>query len=144
MRRLAANDVRLTDNVVIRKGERTVVDAYKLWNPEIYHNPEKFDIFRFKNMREQPGCENKAQLVSTSSEHTVYGHGPFACPGRFFAANEIKIALCHLILKYDWKLVPGSTTKPLVKGSVIALESDARLMFRRRKEELDIETLACE
>lgn len=33
-----------------------------------------------------------------------FGFGRHSCPGRFFAANEVKIALCHILLKYDFKL----------------------------------------
>lgn len=45
-------------------------------------------------------------LVTTSPDHLALGHGEHACPGRFFAAIEIKILLCHLLLKYEWELSP--------------------------------------
>lgn len=141
MRRLATKDIQLSEDVFIHKGERTVVDAYSLTDPNVHENPEVFDIHRFKNMRDIPGKENKAQLVSTSSDHPVFGHGLYACPGRFFAANEIKIALCHLLLKYDWKLASGSSVEPLIVGAGLVLDPTAKVLFRRREEEINLETL---
>ena len=41
----------------------------------------------------------------------VFGLGKHACPGRFFASNEIKVLLCRIILDYDMKLLDG-TTRP--------------------------------
>ncbi|CAL1702454.1 unnamed protein product [Somion occarium] len=71
---------------------------------ELYPNPEVFDPWRFSNMREGASAEGvKYQYVTTSPEYLAFGHGRHACPGRFFAANEIKTMLCHVILNYDVK-----------------------------------------
>ncbi|KAJ1325847.1 tenellin biosynthesis cytochrome P450 monooxygenase [Microdochium nivale] len=40
-------------------------------------------------------------LVSTSDKFMGFSHGSHACPGRFFAANQLKIALAHIALHYD-------------------------------------------
>lgn len=141
MRRLATKDIPLPDGGVIRKGERTFVDASKMLSPELHQNPEKFDIYRFLNMREEPGLANMAQLVSTSPDHLAFGYGMHACPGRFFASNELKIALCHLLLKYDWKLAPGTTVKPITRAVILSVNPEAKLLYRRRKEEIDLESL---
>ncbi|KAL8321744.1 hypothetical protein RB597_007842 [Gaeumannomyces tritici] len=56
----------------------------------------KFDIYRFYRIREnaEARAEAKAQLVSTSPDFVApFGYGKHACPGRFFAAAEIKIIL---------------------------------------------------
>ncbi|KAF7590698.1 hypothetical protein BBP40_002534 [Aspergillus hancockii] len=131
MRRYATKDLILNNEVIIRKGQRVCVDAYNMANSEICEGPEKYDPHRFMRIRNQPGCENKAHLVATSPEHLSFGHGMYACPGRVFAANEVKVALCHLILKYDWKLAPGSSVDPAVIGGLV----------RRRKEEINLASL---
>ncbi|KAI9155748.1 Dihydromonacolin L monooxygenase LovA 1 [Paramyrothecium foliicola] len=141
MRRFAMKDVQLSDGLVIRKGQRTVVDAYPMWSSETYKNPETYDIYRFRKMRENPGSEAKAQLVSTHPDHLTFGHGYFACPGRFFASNEIKIALCHLLIKYDWKMAPGHTSKPIVFGANLSIDPAVKVMYRRREEEIDLDSL---
>ncbi|KAJ4357135.1 uncharacterized protein N0V89_001710 [Didymosphaeria variabile] len=142
MRRLATQTVELSNNITIHKGDRVMVDATSMLDPTIYPEPEKFDIYRFLHLRERADFASKAQLVATSPEHLSFGHGMHACPGRFFAANEVKIALCHLLLKYDWKLSPATASiKPVVHGVSMVVNPENRLMFRRRKEEIDLESL---
>lgn len=138
---MTLDDVQLADGLTIRKGERILVDNYNMINPDLHKNPETFDIYRFIRLREQGSWTNKAQLVSASAEHLGFGYGHHACPGRFFAANEIKIVLCHLLLKYDWKLAPGTDTRPFVMGLFRNVNPNVRLMVRRRKEELDLKCL---
>lgn len=92
-------------------------------------------------MREQPNAEHKAQLVSTLPEHMAFGYGKYACPGRFFAANEIKLALCQLLLKYDWKMVPGTTVGSFNMGFMAQVDRTSKLLYRRRKEEIDLDSL---
>ncbi|KAH6625922.1 ent-kaurene oxidase [Boeremia exigua] len=145
LRRIALKDITLSDNTFIRKGERCMVDATGMLDPKLHPEPEKFDIYRFLRLREQPEFANKAQLVATSPEHLIFGHGMHACPGRFFAANEVKIALIHLILKYEWKLLPGITSiKPVIMGVNLRVDPDSRLLYRRRKEEVNLESLGFE
>lgn len=69
------------------------ISSHRMWSPDIYEDPEKFDGYRFLNRRKVPGLEMKSQLVSTSTDHLGFSHGKHACPGRFFAANEVKIAM---------------------------------------------------
>ncbi|KAI9150844.1 cytochrome p450 monooxygenase [Paramyrothecium foliicola] len=143
MRRLALKNVELPEGFHIKKGEKIVVDGYNMVNPEIHDNPDKYDIYRFRKLREQPGCENRAQLVTTTADHLVFGHGAHACPGRFFAANEVKLALCFLLMKYDWKVAEGSPVVPSVTGANQMANPSTRLLLRRRKEEINLEALSC-
>ncbi|KAJ3533613.1 hypothetical protein NM208_g7907 [Fusarium decemcellulare] len=143
MRRLVEKDLQLSDGTTIPKGRRLAVDTfYYKETTEAYDNPEEFDIFRFRNLREQPGMENKAQLVATGPYQLSFGHGRYACPGRFFAANEVKIALCFMLLKYDWKLAPGTVTDPQTFSATMSSNPATVLQYRRRKEEIDLEALA--
>jgi len=48
------------------------------------------------------------QFVSVSPNSLGFGYGRHACPGRFFAANEIKLLLIHAMLTYDMGLVGDS------------------------------------
>jgi cytochrome P450 monooxygenase-2 len=141
MRRIATKDITLDEGITIHRGERIVVDASSMKDTKIYDDVDRYDIYRFRRMREDPGKMNKAQLVTTSPDHLAFGHGLHACPGRFFASNEVKVALCHLLLKYDWKLAPGNTVDPLVVGVMRQVNPNTVIMFRRRKEELDIDSL---
>lgn len=140
IRRGVIADVTLEDGFVVRKGERIMLDSTNMWNGEYFPDPEKFNPYRFMEWREQ-GKESIAHLVSTSDKHMGFGHGQHACPGRFFAANELKLALCHLVLKYDWKLPEGHDPQHLCIGSGMSANPALRLLIRRRKEELDMESL---
>lgn len=62
---------------------------------------DEFHPWRFSDLREHAGEENKHQFVTTTTESTVFGHGHWACPGRFFASNEIKAILLQLLARYD-------------------------------------------
>lgn len=86
--------------------------------------------------------ERSAHFVSTSEKHFGFGHGSHACPGRFFAANEVKIALAHLLLKYDWKLPEGADDpQPSSFSMIFVADPNAVLLIRRRKEEIDLDSL---
>ncbi|KEY63915.1 hypothetical protein S7711_10234 [Stachybotrys chartarum IBT 7711] len=141
MNRKATADVKLPSGQIIPKGARTVCCADLRLSPEVYEDPLKFDGHRFQKWRATEKDMN-AHLVSTGPASLGFGHGLHACPGRFFAANEIKVALCHLIMKYDWKLAPDSPTEPLAYGFSLAPNPMAKVMVRRRAQiEMDIDNI---
>jgi cytochrome P450 len=101
MRRMATDNVITSNDLEIKKGQRVAVDLGNMVDSKAYPEPEKFDIYRYYDWRQDPATAVKCQLVATSVDNLTFGHGSHACPGRFFAANELKLALCHLLLKYD-------------------------------------------
>lgn len=112
-----------------------------MMDENIYPDPHRYNPYRFTEMR-QNGNENKAHLVSVSPTHFGFGHGIHACPGRFFAANEVKIALAHMLLKYDWKLAEGTAELEGVQNGInYNVNPNIKLLIRRRREELDLESL---
>lgn len=123
MVRKATGDIRLTNGFEIPKGTRLGVSSRGSRDPRTFPNPDTFDAYRFVRLREQPGQENVWQLTTTRPEQIAFGHGLHACPGRFLAANEVKIALCHLLMKHDWRL---SSSSPQIKAVShgIMLDSD--------------------
>ncbi|TLS21078.1 uncharacterized protein PpBr36_10642, partial [Pyricularia pennisetigena] len=141
--RKALQNVTLSDGFVIRKGTNVAVDAIRMEDENIWPEPHRYNPYRFIEMRKTPGEEAKSHLVSVSANHFAFGHGVHACPGRFFAAVELKIALAHILLKYDWKLAPGSENiGPAAHGINFNLNPDIKLLVRRRKEELELDSLA--
>ncbi|KAH8730529.1 cytochrome P450 monooxygenase-like protein [Phaeosphaeriaceae sp. PMI808] len=73
-----------------------------------YPNPDEFDGFRHYKLRQGGTAADisRNQFVSTNEVSLLFGHGRHACPGRFFASNEIKMILARLIMGYDIKM-PG-------------------------------------
>ncbi|POS69004.1 cytochrome P450 [Diaporthe helianthi] len=140
-RRRAEKNIKLSSGYLIPKGTRIIISTAHMQEAEYYEEPEKFDGYRFLRMRGDPEKAKMAHLVSTSEYHLGFGHGQHSCPGRFFAANELKIALCHLLLKYDWKLPEGHDPDTIAIGMTLILEPGAKLLVRRRQEELDLDSL---
>lgn len=144
MHRLAIDDVELPNGIKIRKGQKTAISSHRMWSESDYEDPETFDGFRFVKRRKLPGYEHKSCLISTSADHTGFSHGKHACPGRFFAANEVKISMVHLILKYDLKLGDSNDASWKMYGFNMSVNPKAKISVRRRKEEIDMDTLVTE
>ncbi|PZD22389.1 CypX, Cytochrome P450, partial [Pyrenophora tritici-repentis] len=139
---MATDNLVTSDGLEIKKGQRVAVDLGNMVDLKAYPEPEKFDIYRYYNMRQNPATAVKSQLVATSVDNLTFGHGNHACPGRFFAANEIKLALCHLLLKYDWELSPDASLEAIYPAAAMSmLDPSNKIRFRRRKAELDIDSL---
>ena len=141
MKRIAQDDVTLSNGARVRKNGKIAVSMHGCWDPDVYENPEKWDGYRFLRLRDTPGREHTAQLVSTSPNHLGFGHGEHACPGRFFAANEVKISLAHLLLNYDWQLPEGVVPKVYSAGFGIGTDPFVKMQYRRRHPEIDFDAL---
>jgi gliotoxin biosynthesis cytochrome P450 monooxygenase len=102
----------------------------------------EFYPWRYSNLRSIPGEENKHQFVSIGLESVTFGNGIHACPGRFFASNEIKVVLVELLKRYDIGLGPNGEgegvqgfKRPelLEYGMDYALDPAATIWVRNRK-----------
>ncbi|RBR12476.1 uncharacterized protein FIESC28_08600 [Fusarium coffeatum] len=140
-KRRALTDVALPNGDVIKKGTKIVCDTTHQWNTDFYEDALTFDAYRFVRMRDTPGQDKQAHLVSISRDMLGFGHSVHSCPGRFFAANETKITLCHMLLKYDWKLPEGVVPESSWSGMVLSGDQKAKLLIRRRCDELGIDSL---
>ncbi|KAK2051303.1 trichothecene C-8 hydroxylase [Colletotrichum caudatum] len=140
--RVLDEEVRLSDGTVLPKGSQTLIPSYRQWNPAFYENPDVYDPYRFVKMRRQEGKEKSSLLVSTTENFTSFGHGILACPGRFFAASEIKIALIHLLLGYDFRPASGYKRQNVCFDFVEQFDPDSRICMRRRQEPVDLQRFA--
>ncbi|TDZ54048.1 Cytochrome P450 monooygenase 1 [Colletotrichum trifolii] len=120
MNRKVETALTLSDGTHLPKDTHITIATHNTRDPALWGpNPERFDGKRFLRMREQPGQENRWQFVSTSPEFLAFGHGMHACPGRFFASNEMKIVLCHLIMNYDWRVEGGKMPESMFKSRFV-------------------------
>jgi len=102
----------------------------------------QFYPWRYSDIRStQPGEENRHLFVSTDANDITFGAGRHACPGRFFASNEIKVVLVEILKRYDIGLGPegqgeGETyTRPklLEIDTFMAPDPYAKVYVRNRK-----------
>ncbi|KAF4545446.1 putative cytochrome p450 protein [Lasiodiplodia theobromae] len=121
--------IRLSDGTLLPRGAA------------VFPSPDVFDGRRFFARRQLPGQENAWQLVTTSADHLDFGHGAHACPGRFFAANEAKVAFAFLLICYDWRFPAGVGERPrnVEFDDQVAINPLAKVDFRRTGETLLVE-----
>lgn len=137
MKRYAEQSIVLSDETVIPKGSLVVVSMQNMWNESKYPSPHEFQSDRFLKRRQTPGQENAAELTSATVDHMGFGFGRHACPGRFYAAALIKLTLCHILIKYDMRLVGG---RPAVEtyGMNMTANHAAKIEVRRRQQEITL------
>ncbi|KAH6674999.1 cytochrome P450 [Halenospora varia] len=139
MHRQAKENITLSDGNLIPQNAYISIGPVPMSDPAIFSNPTSFNGHRFLNLRNAPGAENKHQFVTTSPDCTVFGHGHHACPGRFFASNEIKLLLAHMLMYYDWKLPEGQDkVQHIINGAGRSPNSRQKILFRSRKPEVKI------
>ncbi|GJE87319.1 cytochrome P450 [Phanerochaete sordida] len=117
---------------------------------EHFTNADTFDGFRFFRARERAaqteaveytqehledqGSEDwQYRLTSTSPHYLAFGGGRHVCPGRFYAALELKCMLSFLLLNYDVRMKDAGVRPPDVWiGPTSLPSSSAKVEFRRR------------
>jgi cytochrome P450 len=71
-----------------------------------------------------------------TKENMGFGYGRHACPGRFFAATEIKLIVARILLDYDFKLPEGQTKRypNIAIANNYVPDMKKELVFRRISE----------
>ncbi|OAQ97573.1 hypothetical protein LLEC1_01206 [Akanthomyces lecanii] len=139
MARLVKESFTLEDGTPLKKGRKIGVTSTHFRDASNHENPDTWDPYRFVRMRDDPERQNAAHLVSTTPEHNAFGHGQHACPGRFFAANEIKVALLGILIKYDFELPENVESRVYENGLSLVSDPMVALRFRRREAEIDLD-----
>jgi hypothetical protein len=55
-------------------------------------------------------------------------------PGRFFAANEVKALLAHILVTYDFKVEEGKRAPRTRTIGSMRVPENANVMFRKRQK----------
>lgn len=79
--------------------------------------------------------EKQFGIISTSGEFLPFGLGRHACPGRYFAASELKLMLAYVVTHYDVKLEQGDGLRPKdlwLMGGCLPNQK-AKVFFRKRR-----------
>ncbi|KAI1792290.1 cytochrome P450 [Ganoderma leucocontextum] len=133
--RKTVKDITLNNGAFIPRGTVLVAAARPMHHDKSkYANADVFDPFRFEKMRQGEGEGLKHQFVNTSVDFVSFGHGKHACPGRFFAASELKALLAYIVLNYDLKL-GGDGKRPanIYYGTNVVPSVTGKVLFRKRQ-----------
>ena len=107
------------------------------YNPPENKPPHEFDGFRFYRLRKMAGKGNNHLFVTVSPESLTWGYGNHACPGRFFADNELKVILIEFLRKWDFRVAdPAKTNSKSLRKMrelVLVAPKSAEIELRRRK-----------
>jgi len=112
------NGVDFGDGIHVPYGVRVATPNCAIhMDPQNYESPDTFDAFRFSRARESLATSTDAAAktsnlialtsqaaVTTSDKFLSFGHGRGACPGRFFASQEMKLMLAHIVMTYDLRV----------------------------------------
>ncbi|KAI6355514.1 hypothetical protein MCOR25_008160 [Pyricularia grisea] len=137
-RRRVMKPFTFSDGTVVPVGTMLAIPVYHIGrDPELFpENPDKFNPYRFTQLRtkDAEGGGNHLQFASVTHGTMAFGWGKHACPGRFFAATEIKLILLHILLNYEVTVVSGPDGKkryPNVEmGNMNMPDLKRRLLFK--------------
>ena len=109
-----------------------------------YPNPHEYDPERFADLRATMNATNDSDsktglqaanlAFSTTSPNIMhFGHGRHACPGRFFATQELKVILAYILLNYDIEpLKERPATKTVGNSNFCPTEVKVRVKRREK------------
>ncbi|KAJ3504346.1 hypothetical protein NLJ89_g7978 [Agrocybe chaxingu] len=135
IQRVLVKDHLFSDGTLLPKGTTISVAAPSAHlNGEKYEDPLRFDAFRYVKMRERgDAAERKFDMVSSNIDSLGFGLGRHICPGRFFAASELKMMLAHIVVTYDVKLQQEGVRPPdLWVSSACIPNPGVQVLFRKR------------
>ena len=83
----------------------TAASAAIATDPDAFVNPNTFDGHRYWRLRQQDkGTSSSLAMGMATTDSLGFGLGNQACPGRFFAVNEMKVILARLLTGWDLTL----------------------------------------
>ncbi|KAI0537286.1 cytochrome P450 [Xylaria digitata] len=136
--RIITEDLRLSDGFVIPAHTTIGVPAQAIaMDPKLFPDPNTFNGLRFAKIRQEtddPATKGKAQFVAANTQSMAFGYGRHACPGRFFASDEIKAITVYLLNNYDIKFAEGQTRPKSVQVETQFLpDHAATIQCKKRK-----------
>ncbi|KAJ4994467.1 cytochrome P450 [Stagonosporopsis vannaccii] len=125
-----SNGQYIPPGVIIEVPSQAIYSDASLWPAS-----DKFDGLRHYKLRRGGSTTDHArnQFVTTNEQNLAFGYGRHACPGRFFAANEIKMIVAKMVLDYDIIMPDGLTERyaQIEIGRTISPNPTKKLLFRK-------------
>ncbi|KAK0448919.1 cytochrome P450 [Desarmillaria tabescens] len=131
MARLVKKDFVFSDGTVVPAGNQIAVAAQSIHMDEgKYEDPLEFKPWRFYDMRKEEGESNRHQMISLDLDYVLFGNGRPACPGRFFAVNELKTLMSYVLVNFDVKMDKVPEAGWFLSDRY--LNPDSKVLFRKR------------
>ncbi|EPS45168.1 hypothetical protein H072_832 [Dactylellina haptotyla CBS 200.50] len=118
----------------------------RITDPEVYDRPTEHLYTRFYRGDVAEGMHSEEEevteknerdrkldryMVTVTEDYPVFGQGLHACPGRFFAANELRVLIAWFLLHYDIK--PMKERPPSWRFVYLdIMNTEAKMQIRRR------------
>ncbi|KAG6051360.1 hypothetical protein E4U17_006223 [Claviceps sp. LM77 group G4] len=100
--RVALKDFTFSNGLHVPKGSVIFTPNSPIFDDErFYPNAKTFDGFRFSRMRGDPKLKSSCDLTATNEQSMHFGIGRHACPGRFMASAEVKLAVIFILQNFD-------------------------------------------
>ena len=131
-------------------GSKVGVTSYAVHHDEsVYKNALEFNALRFSDDRDEADKNGRASLVASSDHFMAFSHGrhawyvhvtvgraiwltfPSHSPGRFFAANQLKLLLAQIVTKYEIAPITERPANPWLNNTV-GPPMWSKLRIRRR------------
>ncbi|CZR56230.1 related to cycloheximide-inducible protein CIP70 (cytochrome P450 family) [Phialocephala subalpina] len=127
---VAKEGVRLPSGEHLVCGTNVGFHAFPVHRDEhVYECSQEFRPLRF--VSGQGDQKQGTALVTTSSTFMAFSHGRHACPGRFFASQQMKLILAYIALNYDIERIPVRPDNQWLVGSQ-GPPLDFKVRVRRR------------
>ncbi|KAF4429603.1 ent-kaurene oxidase, partial [Fusarium austroafricanum] len=135
--RIFHQSMELSDGTNLPRGTRVAIPAHAMLQDSAHvpgpASPMEFDGFRYSDIRSTSGYGQKYLFSMTDTSNMAFGYGKYACPGRFYASNEMKLTLAILLLHYDFKLPDGKDRpRNITIDTDMIPDPRARLFVRKR------------
>ncbi|BAE65190.1 unnamed protein product [Aspergillus oryzae RIB40] len=72
-----------------------------LFDEKHYPDAQQFDGYRFYRLGRVTGRPLEYKFIAANLKYLQFGDGRHICPGRFMAADEIRLLLAHILVNYD-------------------------------------------
>ncbi|KAF1814611.1 cytochrome P450 [Eremomyces bilateralis CBS 781.70] len=107
--------ITLPSGEYIPYGMKVGVTSYSAQHDEDFWH----DAMRFEPFRHLEGDDGKPHaMVSTSETFMGFSHGRHACPGRFFASNQLKLLLAQIVLRFEIQLMETRPENKWLNNSI--------------------------
>ncbi|KAI0546145.1 cytochrome P450 [Xylaria curta] len=112
---------------------------FKLYDAPLEFRPMRFLSTSSSNTTKSAEVNSANLFSSVTAGDSWFGTGRQACPGRWYASVQIKLVLCLLLTRYEFKFPAGRTERPKnwVKDEKTGPDMEQAILFRRRAIETE-------